>query len=155
MSSVKWKLEDLPAGLQQQALAQLGRQGQQEAQQQPSATPVHCPPPVRTPCPKQPNKTEQRYNIEQLAGRGSYESITLRLPGGSRYTPDWVTWDATTGRMTCHEVKGNYRHHSQGRAATAFRECIVAFPYITFVWAQLQDSGWKISRASQSLPLNP
>ncbi len=147
MSGIRRKLEDLPPHLRAQAEAQLEVEGNAKPKPKKADIPM-----VKAACRKQPNKTEQRYNIEQLAGKGSYESVTLRLPGGSRYTPDWVTWDAETGRMTCHEVKGSYRHHSQGRAATAFRECVVAFPHIDFVWAQRQNDCWHVSRA-RALPV--
>lgn len=89
---------------------------------------------------REPNKTEQDYNRRHLAGRGLYEVVTFRLPGGSRYTPDYLTVDGQ-GRITLHEVKGSYRLHSHGRARTAFRECATAFPMFRWVWATRQDSG--------------
>ena len=95
---------------------------------------------IRIPAKRQPNKTEAAYNAAHLAGFGMYEAITLRLPGGSRYTPDFVTWDSE-GRMTCHEVKGSYKLHSHGRAAAAFREAVAAFPFISFVWAVRRKNG--------------
>ena len=50
--------------------------------------------------------------------------------------------------MVCHEVKGAYRMHSQGRAATAFRECVAAFPAVTFVWAVLDAGQWSVQQFS-------
>ena len=91
-----------------------------------------------------PNKTEAEYNRLYLGGRGLYEAVTLKLPGGSRYTADWVT--AEGGRVTLHEVKGSYRFGSQGRALTAFRECAAAFPCFDFVWACRGRSGWTVTR---------
>jgi hypothetical protein len=85
------------------------------------------------------NENERTYNRLYLDGKGIFEAMILKLPGGSRYTPDFITFDAT-GRMTAHEVKGAYKLQSQGRAATAFRECVAAFPGIVFVWAT-NDSG--------------
>jgi hypothetical protein len=51
-----------------------------------------------------PNKTEERFNREMLGGRGVYEGLTFRLPGGSRYTPDWI-YEAH-GQLFAVEVKG-------------------------------------------------
>jgi hypothetical protein len=93
---------------------------------------------------REPNKTEAEYNRRYLGGQGKFESVSLRLPGGSRYTPDWQSVGAD-GRVTFHEVKGSYRLHSQGRAATAFRECVAAFPEFNFVWAvRNADGSWSI-----------
>jgi hypothetical protein len=93
---------------------------------------------------REPNKTEAEYNRRYLGGSGKYESVSLRLPGGSRYTPDWQSV-AADGRVTFHEVKGSYRFGSQGRAATAFRECVAAFPEFNFVWAvRNADGTWSI-----------
>ncbi len=93
---------------------------------------------------REPNKTEAEYNRRYLGGHGKFESVSLRLPGGSRYTPDWQSVGAD-GRVTFHEVKGPYRFHSQGRAATAFRECVAAFPEFNFVWAVRDADGtWSI-----------
>jgi len=93
---------------------------------------------------REPNKTEAEYNRRYLGGQGKFESVSLRLPGGSRYTPDWQSVGAD-GRVTFHEVKGSYRFGSQGRAATAFRECVAAFPEFNFVWAvRNADGSWSI-----------
>lgn len=95
-----------------------------------------------------PNKTEAEYNRLYLGGSGRYEAVTLRLPGGSRYTPDWVTFGAD-GVAELHEVKGPYRFGSQGRALTAFRECAAAFPCFRFVWATRGKGvagGWTLKR---------
>ena len=78
-------------------------------------------------------KTEERYNAVCLGGLGRFEAVCLYLPGGGRYTPDFMTVD--DGRITFHEVKGSYRFGSQGRAHTAFQEAAAAFPCFTFVWA--------------------
>ena len=93
---------------------------------------------------REPNKTEAEYNRRYLGGLGKYEAVSLRLPGGSRYTPDWQSIGAD-GRVTFHEVKGSYRFGSQGRAATAFRECVAAFPEFNFVWAvRHADGSWSV-----------
>lgn len=92
-----------------------------------------------------PNKTEQRFNREVLGGDGRYEAITLRLPGGSRYTPDFLTslFDPLTHQYDTHvyEVKGSYRLGSHGRALTAFREARAAFPFLSFHWYERQNDG--------------
>lgn len=87
-----------------------------------------------------PNATEQAYNVQFLGGNGVYEAVTLRLPGGSRYTADWADW-TESGTLRLHEVKGAYRFPSEGRAWTAFREACAAFPRIDFVWAKRTKSG--------------
>ena len=103
-------------------------------------------PPVHTGRRREPNKTEAEYNRRFLGGAGKYEAVSLRLPGGSRYTPDWQSVGAD-GRVTFHEVKGSYRFGSQGRAATAFRECVAAFPEFNFVWAvRNADGSWSLKQ---------
>ena len=83
--------------------------------------------------------TEKRYQRDVLLGKGRFEPITLVLPGGSRYTPDFLTVE--DGVPTLTEVKGSYRLGSQGRALTAFREAASAFPFFRFVWAEEQKGG--------------
>ena len=78
-------------------------------------------------------ETEKRYNALCLYGHGRFEAVCLYLPGGGRYTPDFMTMDG--GVVTFHEVKGSYRLQSQGRAYTAFHEAAAAFPCFRFVWA--------------------
>lgn len=95
--------------------------------------------PIRT-AGRQQNKTEAEYNRRYLNGKGVYEALSFHLPGGSRYTPDYMTVDET-GRITLHEVKGSYRLHSHGRARTAFMECTAAFPMFGWVWAARQKDG--------------
>ena len=96
--------------------------------------------------PRGPNKTELAYAREFLSVGGEikavYEGITFRLPGGSRYTPDWYLYDG--GRHSVVEVKGSYRFWSHGRAWTAFREARAAFPGFRFVWVERQKDGtWR------------
>lgn len=100
--------------------------------------------------PKGPNKTEQLFNREMLGGLGQYEAVTLRLPGGSKYTGDWLTsvFDPQEQRYetTVYEVKCPYRHASHGRALTAFREARAAFPFLTFKWYEKQKGGGWLER---------
>lgn len=127
-----------------------------------------------------PNKTEAEYGRLMLGGKGRYEAVTLRLPGGSRYTPDWVTFEQVSlgvtddyqdgtcvstppaFRITLHEVKGSYRLGSHGRALTAFREAVAAFPFFEFVWAVRKGAGdWIVKshnnrgEATDGLPQMP
>ncbi len=95
--------------------------------------------------PAGPNKTEARYNNERLGGKGRYEAITFRLPGGSRYTPDYYE-----PPMTVHEVKGAYRFGSHGRALTAFKEARAAFRAFRFVWAEWTGEGWTIKHEERA-----
>lgn len=83
--------------------------------------------------------TEKRYNAQVLGGAGRFEAVCLYLPGGGRYTPDFMTVD--DGQVTFHEVKGSYRLGSQGRAHTAFQEAAAAFPMWRFVWAAERKGG--------------
>lgn len=103
--------------------------------------------------PKGPNKTEQLFNREMLGGLGQYEAITLRLPGGSRYSPDFLTsvFDPQEQRYetTVYEVKGSYKLGSHGRALTAFREARAAFPFLTFKWYEKQKGGGWLERYKQ------
>ena len=86
-------------------------------------------------------KTEQKYNRECLGGRGRFEPVALHLPGGGRYTPDFMTVD--DGVVTFHEVKGSYRLGSQGRAYTAFHEAAAYYPMWRFVWAHWTGKKWE------------
>lgn len=90
---------------------------------------------------RRPNKTEERFNMDMLAGRGMYEALTFRLPGGSRYTPDWIY--VANGQLFAVEVKGPHRFPSEGRALTAFREARAAFPWCAFVWFQWTGREWR------------
>lgn len=86
-------------------------------------------------------KTEERYNRDMLGGMGRFEAVTLHLPGGGRYTPDFMTVD--DGVVTFHEVKGSYRLGSQGRAYTAFHEAAAHYPMWRFVWAHWTGKAWE------------
>ena len=110
---------------------------------------VHAPhasvsPPVRRLRDGLMSKTELRYQREILHGEGLFEAVTLKLPGGSRYTADFLTVD--DGVPTLHEVKGAYRLGSEGRARTAFLEAAANFSFMfRFVWATLEKGGrWDV-----------
>ena len=92
-------------------------------------------------------KTEERYNRDMLGGKGRFEAVTLHLPGGGRYTPDFMTVD--DGVVTFHEVKGSYRLGSQGRAYTAFHEAAAYYPMWRFVWAHWTGKTWDVSTIAE------
>ena len=101
---------------------------------------------------RQPNETELRFIGNHPHGKPYfYEAVTLHLPGGSRYTPDWM-WNGPTGRIHFVEVKGSYRLHSHGRARTAFLECAAHFPFFVFLWASWTGREWKIERYNDHAP---
>ena len=91
-----------------------------------------------------PNKTELAFAASFFDADTRvdvrFEAITFRLPGGSRYTPDWVYF-GKSGTIYCYEVKGRYKLGSHGRALTAFREARAAFPMITFEWFAMNTEG--------------
>jgi hypothetical protein len=77
-----------------------------------------------------------------------YEGITLRLAGGSRYTPDFLiaSWCRPTREwfdVRLVEVKGTYRLHSHGRALTAWREARAQFPMFRFRWYMRTKDGFE------------
>ena len=89
---------------------------------------------------KGPNKTEMRFQREILCGKGKYEAVTLKLAGGSRYTPDWMLFE--NGVISLFEVKGAHRFPSEGRALTAFREAREEFPCFRFHWVVWSGREW-------------
>jgi len=89
--------------------------------------------------PRYRSATERDFHKNHLHGEGCHEPVTFRLPGGSRYTPDFMTSD--DGVATFYEVKGSYRLHSHARALTAFRECRAAFPMFRFRWFEKTSGG--------------
>lgn len=97
--------------------------------------------------PKRPNKTEERFNRDMLGGRGEYQGITFRLPGGSRYTPDWI-YEAH-GQLFAVEVKGPHRFPSEGRARTAFLEARAARRSVVFMWFRWTGREWREQHCQQ------
>ena len=148
------KLEDMSPALKARVEAALARQRVKDALDGPQASGAAktCPAAVERVTRERrtgsigPNKTEAEYNRLYLHGKGIYEAVTLRLPGGSRYTPDWVVM-GDGGAVELHEVKGSFRFGSHGRAVTAFREAVAAFPCFAFVWAVRGKGGaWCVKR---------
>ena len=95
-----------------------------------------------TPARRTPNDTEQRFRDDCILNEPAhYEALTFRLPGGSRYTPDWVWWKG--GRLHVAEVKGKYKFHSENRARTAFTVCASSFPGVVFIWSRWTGREWQ------------
>ena len=144
-SGVRFKLSDCSPELRRRLEASLARSGSQPlsghgqgAENAPSAVL----PPVRgiQKQSKGPNKTEMRFQREILCGKGKYEAITLKLAGGSRYTPDWMLVE--NGVISLFEVKGAHRFPSEARALTAFREAREEFPCFLFSWVVWTGKEW-------------
>lgn len=133
------RLDDLPEAYRAQARRQLAAAAARLDLKRKAEPPATRPPRERIG--RGPNATESDFNSRFLDGRGLYEAVTFRLPGGSRYTPDFAVWDAE-GRLTVYEVKGAYRLPSEGRALTAWREARAAFPLVRFRWFQKEPNGW-------------
>ncbi len=73
-----------------------------------------------------------------------YEAITIILPGGSRYSPDWLV---TRGReiLAIVEVKGRVKLASAARSYTAFKEAIGMLPDWPWSLAEKREGQWVIS----------
>lgn len=109
-------------------------------------------PAIRMPAPLKMTKVEVEYErILKIEFPNFYdvrfEAITLRLPGGSRYTPDFSVWHERA-LLLLVETKGAYRLSSAGRSHTAFKEAIAAFPHFKFRFAQKSKDGWKTMEAN-------
>jgi hypothetical protein len=89
-----------------------------------------------------PNATERaflKWFRVRSAENFRFEAITFKLPGGSRYTPDFI--HERDGICFCFEVKGSYKLPSHGRALTAFREARANFNSFSFQWFEQQEDG--------------
>jgi hypothetical protein len=63
-----------------------------------------------------------RLTILKAAGEiddWEYETITLNLPGGVKYTPDFVVWWSCYEPVQFHEVKGRMRDSARIKLRTA------------------------------------
>jgi len=90
---------------------------------------------------RKPNKTETRFNLTVLGGKGLFEALSFRVEGG-RYTPDFlVVPKDPSERPTCYEVKGAHAYPSENRARFAFLTCRARFPFIRFRWFRLAKGG--------------
>lgn len=109
--------------------------------------------------PGQMTRLEQEYDsrlrallrLGQIAWVG-YESITLRLPGGSRYTPDFIVV-TSAGQLECHEVKPGTRRDGKERpwlredAALKLKAAAAEYWWIVFriAWRCRRDADWSMT----------
>jgi hypothetical protein len=111
------------------------------------APPSTAKPQIRIPKRREPNKTEAEFGRTLKStipdARIMYEPFTLRLPSGTRYTPDFILVRPTVGGsfvMLAYEVKGPHIHNPA--SIRAFKEAKSAFPWIVFVFAQKRKGEW-------------
>lgn len=107
-------------------------------------------PAIRIPKPRTPNKTEARF-MSFAADRWPgadvrYEPITLRLPSGCSYTPDFMI-HRNGGWTGFIEVKGP--HIRNQRSIHAFKEARAAFPMFRWIFAQWKDGDWALAELPQ------
>lgn len=88
------------------------------------------------------NKTEAAWKrILESNNPGAtilYEPFTLRLPSGTRYTPDFVV--VYRNVFEVWEVKGGHIHSAA--SLRAFKEARAAFPFWNFRFAQKRGTEW-------------
>lgn len=94
------------------------------------------------------NKTESEF-FEILKREFStpnwiirYEPFTLRLPSGTRYTPDFGVFPISNGGgpTFIYETKGAHIHSAA--SIRAFKEARAAFPFWSFIFAQKSKGEW-------------
>lgn len=101
---------------------------------------------IRIPKQSGPNKTEREW-MERCANlwpgaKVLYEPMTLKLPSGTRYTPDVVVVAASGEIKAIYEVKGAHIHNA--RSKHAYKEAVAAFPFWSFQFAQKTKAGWAV-----------
>jgi hypothetical protein len=109
-------------------------------------------PQIRMPKHPDPNKTEAawmaRCAVEFTAELYEirYEPFTVRLPSGTRYTPDVVVFNKKTGAVVrVFEVKGKHIHSKS--SLEKFKAAVAAFPFWRFGFAQLRGTQWAVEYA--------
>ncbi len=111
-------------------------------------------PQIRLPKAQKMNKTEASFELYlrstwgKLAAFVLYEPITLRLPSGTKYTPDFVVIGADAGLwlgriLEIWECKGPHIHSAA--SLRAFKEARSAFPFWAFKFAQKRSGVWTIA----------
>ncbi len=162
MSTLHFRLDDLPEHLRRQALAKLGQEAppvaagsslgappSSGATAAPSASPApsarKSAPPAADPW-QGSSKTERAFFSAVIAPLGFtfsqvYEVLRLKLAPGTFYTPDFVYRDST-GDLVAVEVKGSYRLGSASRAYTAFMTARDRFPWLRFEWWESRGGGF-------------
>lgn len=97
---------------------------------------------------KKANKTERAYalQLEALKQGGNimhyeFESVTLKLADGTRYTPDFfvVVKDHFACYFEFHEVKGG---HIWDDSKVKFKVARKMFPWFKFKMLQYKDKQW-------------
>ena len=159
MSTLHFRLDDLPDHLRRQVLAKLGDSSASAASEaapsvpaasSPSSAPAARSPRVSAPSSADPwqgaSKTERLFFDFNLAPLGFtfsqvYEVLRLKLAPGTFYTPDFVYRDGT-GDLVAVEVKGSYRLGSASRAYTAFMTARDRFPWLRFEWWESRGGGF-------------
>lgn len=151
MSSVKFRLEDLPENVRTQAAAKLAAGGPRSAPRAPEATSAPRRRKTRADAPHAPDpwlgasKTERRFFQAFLADAfrfaDVFETVRLRIAPGTFYTPDFV-YQKQDGGICAIEVKGSFRLGSASRAYTAFMCARDKFPWIEFQWWEERKDGF-------------
>jgi len=103
---------------------------------------------------KGPNKTETRFENDyirdwQISGQlenYGFETITLKIANGCRYTPDWVVkFSDPTRPITFYEIKA--RNMIWDDAKVKLKVAADKYPYFHFyLCAWDAKSGWAIQR---------
>lgn len=116
--------------------------------------------PMRLPAKKEMSKPEALYSMVLAAEfrtgatgyRVEFETLTLHLASGTRYTPDFTVWFGET-LVLAVEVKGPIKLKSLDRATIKFKEAITSFPHIKFRHA-FQDglTGWGVQERRHNDP---
>lgn len=75
------------------------------------------------------------------------QPFSLRLPSGTRYTPDIGVFNGDT-ILRIFETKAAYIKDRKG-GIRAFKEAAAHFPEWHWVFAQKRDSGWALTAATQ------
>lgn len=121
--SVRWSQADLDAHNRRQA--------------DPEMRTVEAAPSAPLPKPEYKSKTEalraQALDLDQRAGiikSWRYEAVTLKLPGGTRYTPDFLI-EQNDGCVSFEEVKGRGQSSFYSRPVGKMKVGIAAavFPW--------------------------
>lgn len=100
-----------------------------------------------------PNKTEQRFRREVLepryGGKGNhiaFEPLTFHLPGGIRYTPDFLL-RKHCGLMRFYECKGSWKSKNARDSKTRLKVTAGLYPWWEFYAAHYErDNGWIVQR---------
>lgn len=163
---LRFKLSDLPPRLREQAERQLSQnpprwnkptvsvepdvrpEPNPQERNKTSKNPGKVRPPITMVKRNEQSSAERRFNADFLEGRGKFEAVTLHLPGGSKYTGDFLVTCPQIGMPVICEVKGSYRLQSHARAATAFKTACAVYPEFTFCWAEQEKGGfnrWKVT----------